>query len=239
MRQIPRRQRSYVLAVIDGARRLALPAGVPRHSTARFHRHREICAAAATIDDDDPNDMNHDTVGCVVIDATGTVAAGVSSGGISLKWPGRVGEAAISGAGVWAVQGGGEPASPSVGVSCSGTGEQIMRVLLAQRAAGVLSAPDHEEDLDRNLRQLVRDPAAVAFGSDEPALGLVALVENAGIPIMIEMHIAHSTPSMGVAVWDGRKSHFVLSRRRPGAHCAVQSMSLGAAAPPSQPSTPT
>ena len=42
---------------------------------------------------------NLDTVGAVCIDEFGTVCAGVSSGGLSLKDPGRVGQAAVFGAG--------------------------------------------------------------------------------------------------------------------------------------------
>lgn len=44
----------------------------------------------------------HDTVGVVCRDANGCMYSAVSSGGVALKHPGRIGEAAMFGAGCWA-----------------------------------------------------------------------------------------------------------------------------------------
>lgn len=76
-----------------------------------------------------------DTVGAVCIDSTGAVAAGVSSGGVAVKSPGRVGEAAMYGTGCWAQNAEETDGTPAVGCSCSGTGEQIMKSLLGSHCA--------------------------------------------------------------------------------------------------------
>ncbi len=64
------------------------------------------------------------TVGAVAIDAAGTVAAATSTGGMSAKRPGRVGDSPLPGAGTYADDEAGA-------VSATGHGEGIMRVALA------------------------------------------------------------------------------------------------------------
>jgi beta-aspartyl-peptidase (threonine type) len=69
---------------------------------------------------------SHGTVGCVALDTKGRVAVATSTGGILNKLPGRVGDSPLFGCGTYADEHG--------GVSCTGDGEAIIRVLLAKSA---------------------------------------------------------------------------------------------------------
>ena len=71
-----------------------------------------------------------DTVGAVAIDKYGCVAAGVSSGGILLKCPGRIGHASMYGCGCWA--------QDNVAVSSSGMGEYLVKTFFAKECANSL-----------------------------------------------------------------------------------------------------
>lgn len=72
------------------------------------------------------NDLNpgHDTVGAVALDSSGRLACATSTGGISLKMAGRVGDSPLVGCGGYANKEG--------AVSSTGHGESIMKVMLAR-----------------------------------------------------------------------------------------------------------
>ena len=73
------------------------------------------------------------TVGAVVSDGLGNVAAATSTGGTRGQLPGRIGDSPIVGAGVYAENAG-------CAASCTGSGEEIMRTVLAHRIARAVEA---------------------------------------------------------------------------------------------------
>jgi beta-aspartyl-peptidase (threonine type) len=75
---------------------------------------------------------SHGTVGAVACDATGSIAAGTSTGGTFLKHPGRIGDSPLVGCGCYAD-------NLSAAVSCTGHGESIMKVVMAKAAADLVA----------------------------------------------------------------------------------------------------
>ncbi len=76
-------------------------------------------------------DKKFGTVGAVALDKFGNLAAATSTGGMTNKLPGRVGDSPIVGAGCYAN-------NANVAVSCTGTGEVFMRTLAAYDIAALV-----------------------------------------------------------------------------------------------------
>ena len=81
----------------------------------------------------DQQNLSHDTVGAVAIDLRGNLAAATSTGGISLQRVGRVGDSPLVGCGAYCDNDIG-------GVSTTGHGESIAKVVLAQRALNLIQS---------------------------------------------------------------------------------------------------
>ena len=73
------------------------------------------------------------TVGAVALDRRGLIAAATSTGGMAGKLPGCVGDSPLIGCGTYAE-------STAGGVSCTGDGEAIIRVVLARRTVDIIKA---------------------------------------------------------------------------------------------------
>ena len=94
--------------------------------------------------------LGHDTVGAVAMDAGGNLAAATSTGGITFKRPGRVGDSPIVGAGVLA--------DDELGaISTTGHGESILRYTLASERRALKSSLEprrRREPCSRTIRVL-------------------------------------------------------------------------------------
>ena len=118
----------HVLLATDGAEKFADQLGVSRIervSNEWFSIDRQkanLKRAQASIPMDD--NFRIGTVGCVALDNDGNIAAGTSTGGMTNKKFGRVGDSPIVGAGTFAD-------NQTCGVSCTGTGEDFIRNSIA------------------------------------------------------------------------------------------------------------
>ncbi|HJO05254.1 MAG TPA: isoaspartyl peptidase/L-asparaginase [Acidobacteriota bacterium] len=132
----------HVLLVGSGARRFAEEHDVPlcRARDLLVGRARELylrirAGEVALIDEEfAPGADDHmGTVGAVARDRNGLIAAATSTGGTLDKYPGRVGDSPLIGAGTYAD-------SHHGGASSTGWGEGILRVVMAKATVGHLAS---------------------------------------------------------------------------------------------------
>ncbi|MFP2264554.1 beta-aspartyl-peptidase [Citrobacter braakii] len=131
----------HVMMIGEGAENFAIAQGLERVSADIFstpERYAQLLAAQSageTVLDhsatplDENNKMG--TVGAVALDMFGNLAAATSTGGMTNKLPGRVGDSPLVGAGCYAN-------NASVAVSCTGTGEVFIRALAAYDIAALM-----------------------------------------------------------------------------------------------------
>ena len=111
------------------------------------------------------------TVGAVAIDALGNLAAGTSTGGITGKLPGRVGDTPGVGHGVFAD-------NDSVGVSCTGVGEAFIKVGVARRVGvnvqdwGMTPDDAINEALDFMSNRVGGDGGVIALSAEDGQVGI-------------------------------------------------------------------
>jgi beta-aspartyl-peptidase (threonine type) len=106
--------------------------------------------------------IEYGTVGAVARDAQGNLAAGTSTGGMTGKLPGRVGDSPIIGAGTYAD-------NAAAAISCTGHGEFFIRYavsheIVAQMKYKNISVRDAAEDvINRQLKDAGGEGAAIAL----------------------------------------------------------------------------
>jgi len=136
------------------------------------------------------------TVGVVVLDQSGHMAAGTSTGGTTAKRWGRVGDSPVIGAGTYA--------TPYCGVSATGTGEYFIRLNIAARIC-------HEMDvMDRGAEER---PFAAQDAADMVIQGaLTDLGGDGGVIVLsVDGQAAWSfnTPGMYRASWGSDQDRIV------------------------------
>ena len=129
------------------------------------------------------------TVGAVAIDGEGNLAAGTSTGGTCCKFPGRVGDSPLIGCGCYAD-------AEAGGVSCTGHGEGIMKIVMAKMATDLLHdqrvlAPHREKGAALSIAQAVADACVRKLAHRAHTTGGLILLDRYGLP-----GAAFNTPRM-------------------------------------------
>ncbi len=124
----------HVMLIGPNALRVARDAGLPFEDGDYFFTQARWDALQSTLEmrakgteDDDPA-RRHGTVGAVACDADGNIAAATSTGGMTAKAPGRIGDTPIIGAGTFAD-------NATCAVSGTGNGEVFIRYTAAAEIA--------------------------------------------------------------------------------------------------------
>lgn len=136
----------HVLIVGDGAMRLAAEIGLERESLLTEHSAR---VWRDGLERNQPADPEHapGTVDVLALDAAGNLASGVSTSGWAWKYPGRVGDSPIAGAGSYA--------DSRVGAAaCTGWGELALR---SGTARMIVAAMEHGRSAEEAGRRALED----------------------------------------------------------------------------------
>ncbi|MEY2540718.1 MAG: L-asparaginase / beta-aspartyl-peptidase [Verrucomicrobiota bacterium] len=106
----------------------------------------------------------HGTVGAVALDQNGNLAAATSTGGMTNKRPGRIGDSPVIGAGTYAN-------NQTCAVSCTGDGDYFIRATVAHEISALM---EHKGMPLREAAQMALDRAKKLGGEG----GLIALDKN-------------------------------------------------------------
>jgi len=186
-----------MMLAAEGAERFAQKSGLPLCDPADLISDAEHVAWLQCREDQHAaiHHRGHEqgTVGAVAMDREGRLFAATSTGGTCCKLPGRVGDSPLIGCGCYAD-------SEAGGVSCTGYGEAIMKILMAKIAVDFLRRDaSGNGNVQAFARQAARDAVDVLARRGKGTGGLILLDRN-GIPAF-----AFNTPRMayGYVLPDG------------------------------------
>ncbi len=113
-------------------------------------------------------DDKYGTVGCVAIDIDGNIVAGTSTGGMTNKKWGRIGDSPIIGAGTYAN-------NNTCGISSTGSGEYFIRTVAAYQVSSLLE--NHDYDLGKAMSKVIHEKIG-GIGGDG---GMIGIDKNSNI----------------------------------------------------------
>ena len=114
------------------------------------------------------NEKKYGTVGCVAIDFDGNIVAGTSTGGMTNKKWGRIGDSPIIGAGTYAN-------NNTCGISSTGSGEYFIRTVAAFQVSSLLD--NHDYDLTKAMSKVIYEKIG-GIGGDG---GMIGIDKNSNI----------------------------------------------------------
>jgi beta-aspartyl-peptidase (threonine type) len=124
------------------------------------------------------------TVGAVALDREGRLFAATSTGGTCCKLPGRIGDSPLIGCGCYAD-------SQAGGVSCTGYGEAIMKIVMAKTAVDFLRRDSSNAEEERAVAQQAVQNAVQLLAERGRGTGGLILLDRFGTPAF-----AFNTPRM-------------------------------------------
>lgn len=162
-------QSEHVFMTGKGAEEFAVQQGLQIVDPYYFHTDRQYNAFLRIKDKVQGESKKADreinkrgTVGCVALDSKGNIVAGTSTGGMTNKKFGRVGDSPIIGAGTYAD-------NKTCGVSATGHGEYFIRYTVARDIAALMEYGD--KSLEEAAKFIINDKLLEKGGSG----GVIAL----------------------------------------------------------------
>jgi len=125
------------------------------------------------------------TVGCVALDKNGNLAAGTSTGGLTNKKFGRIGDSPIIGAGTYAN-------NQTCAVSCTGTGEFYIRGVVAYDMSALMEYKNYS--VDEAAKEIIHKKQPELGGTG----GIIAMDKNGNVSMEF------NTPGMFRAKMDDK-----------------------------------
>ena len=177
----------HIMLVAGGAEKFAAEHGIALCAPEELIHERERVAWGRCREDSHAAEhhVGHEsgTVGAVALDQHGHLAAGTSTGGTCCKLPGRVGDSPLIGCGCYAD-------AEAGGVSCTGHGEGIMKIVMAKMATDLLQSQQalapHRENSDParrgGLAQAVADACVRKLAHRAHTTGGLILLDREGHP---------------------------------------------------------